>query len=412
MLGQYFESLESGILSSIEKDGGKASPRKLYALEIARLGRRLYDGGHKVAWCGVAAPFDLLNAMGLTSCFVEFVGAMLASTGMAGNIIEQADHWGYSSDACSYHRSVTGAALAGLMPVPEILVGTTCPCTGGLGVIENLARHFGKPLFVLNIPQNDTVEDVRYLADQLRDLVGFASGHTGIPFDQERLTRAIENTNAARELFVEIFDLASRVPSPASSKDLNNFMISLALLLGTRECVDLARAFKDEFARRVETGSAGVKGEEIRLLWIQNRIQFKNPIEKMLEDEFRACIVIDELNDIYWDPIDPDDPFEGIARRCILIPFNGPSSRRIEHLKKLALTYRVHGAINPCNWGCRQGTGMRGLIEAGLREVGVPVLNLEVDCVDDRKFTEGQFRTRIEAFMEMIGSNRSSRRDS
>jgi benzoyl-CoA reductase/2-hydroxyglutaryl-CoA dehydratase subunit BcrC/BadD/HgdB len=77
---------------------------------------------------------------------------------------------------------------------------------------------------------------------------------------------------------------------------------------------------------------------------------------------------------------------------------------RIKHLHKLARAYSLDGAINPCHWGCRQGTGARGLISDGLKEIGVPVLNLEVDCVDKRNFAEGQLRTRIEAFMEMLES--------
>jgi benzoyl-CoA reductase/2-hydroxyglutaryl-CoA dehydratase subunit BcrC/BadD/HgdB len=43
----------------------------------------------------------------------------------------------------------------------------------------------------------------------------------------------------------------------------------------------------------------------------------------------------------------------------------------------------------------------------GLKEIGVPMLNLEVDCVDARSFSEGQLRTRLEAFLEMI-ANRPS----
>jgi benzoyl-CoA reductase/2-hydroxyglutaryl-CoA dehydratase subunit BcrC/BadD/HgdB len=70
----------------------------------------------------------------------------------------------------------------------------------------------------------------------------------------------------------------------------------------------------------------------------------------------------------------------------------------------LARAYKLDGAINPCHWGCRQGTGARGLISDGLKEINVPVLNLEVDCVDTRNFAEGQLRTRIEAFMEMLES--------
>jgi hypothetical protein len=56
----------------------------------------------------------------------------------------------------------------------------------------------------------------------------------------------------------------------------------------------------------------------------------------MLEDEYQAAIVIDELNDFNWDPIDPDEPFEGLARRSIAIPFNGTMETRVAHLQKLA----------------------------------------------------------------------------
>ena len=178
----------------------------------------------------------------------------------------------------------------------------------------------------------------------------------------------------------------------------------MSLFLGGEQAIAIAEAYRDEFRKRIDAGDDGKSGGKFRLLWIQNRIQFRHGLEKMLEEEYGASIIIDELNDITWDQIDPEHPFEGFARRSISIPFNGTIEKRIEHLKKLAREYRIDGAINPCNWGCRQGTGARGLMEKGLKEIGVPVLNLEVDCVDSRKFTEGQFRTRLEAFMEMLDS--------
>jgi benzoyl-CoA reductase/2-hydroxyglutaryl-CoA dehydratase subunit BcrC/BadD/HgdB len=401
MMFHFFDEMARGIESSLQA-GGPPSPRKRYTLEVARLGRRLYSGQDKLAWCGVVAPFDLLNAMGVTSCFVEFVGAMLASTGMVGEFIETADQQGFSSDACSFHRSVLGAAARDAMPVPDILIGTTNPCSGGLAVIENLARHFVKPLFVLQVPQDESGGNVAYLADQIRAMTRFVTDHTGLPLDQEKLRRAIENTNRVHAVGSEVYRLARQVPSPASSRDLNNFGIVMALFLGTDGAVEVAEAYRDAFRQRIAAGKSGVPGERIRLLWIQNRMQFRHPLEKMIEEQYGASIVIDELNDFNWDPIDPDDPFPGLARRSISIPFNGTIETRIAHLQKLARDYRVQGAINPCNWGCRQGTGGRGLIEAGLAGIGVPVLNLEVDCVDDRKFTEGQVRTRLEAFLEML----------
>lgn len=407
MMKQYFNGLVNGIEAKLKEDPASKSPRKMYALEIARLGSRLYSEDSRVAWCGIAAPFDLLSAMDVTSCFVEFIGAMLAATGISGEFLEEAEHAGFAADICGYHRSVMGATFKGLMPEPDFLIGTTLPCSGGIAVMENLARHFNKDLFVLNVPQAQTETAVSYLADQIRQMVEFVSAHTGKPLDDDRLREAVIKTNTARALMEEAYQLAKQVPSPADSKMLSNFGIVMALLLGTGEAVEVAQTYRDEFAGRVEKGIGGSGNERLRLMWIQNRIQFKNQLVDMLEKEFGAAIVIDELNDITWDPIDPDDPYPGIAKRAISIPFNGEAGRRIAHLKMLAREYKIHGAINPCNWGCRQGTGARGLISEGLKEINVPVLNLEVDCVDQRSFAEGQLKTRLEAFLEMLGSRPS-----
>ena len=404
MMYQYFKDMAAGIEAKILQDSNLPNPRKKYALETARLGSRLYSGNNAVAWCGLAVPFDLLNVMGITSCFVEFVGAVLAATGTADPFLEEAEQAGFVGDTCGYHRAVIGAARKNIMPEPDFLIATTCPCSGGIAIMENLADLFNKDLFVLNVPQEDSEQNVAYLANQIRDMVEFVTRHTGEPLEADKLRQAVENTNRARKIMQDVYQLAQNVPSPTDGRLLTNFGLVMPLFCGTEAAVEIAQAYKDEFTARVDNGSSGVPDEKLRLLWIQNRIQFNNPLVELLEKEYRANIVSDELNDIFWDPIDPQDPYPGMARRAIAIPLNGSIQRRIGHLQKLARTYSLDGAINPCNWGCRQGTGARGLISDGLKEIGVPVLNLEVDCVDKRNFAEGQLRTRVEAFIEMLES--------
>jgi benzoyl-CoA reductase/2-hydroxyglutaryl-CoA dehydratase subunit BcrC/BadD/HgdB len=408
MMLQYFQHLASVMEARIMKTPDKPNARRKFGLEVARLGTRLYSGEHRVAWCGVVAPFDMLSAMNVTSCFVEFVGAMLATNGNVGVFLEESEHAGFAADTCGYHRAVLGAAMKGMMPVPDVMIATTCPCTGGLAAMENLARTFKKELFVLDVPASDTTESVQYLADQYKDMMWFVSARTGESLDEDRLREAIVKSNRARELMVEVYRLAEHVPSPANGRSLANFGIVMALFLGTDAGIEIAQAYKDEYEEMIRNGRSGVPEEKIRLLWLQNRIQFKHPLITMLEDEYQAAIVIDELNDITWEPIDPDDPFTGIARRTITNPLNGEISRRLDHIQRLSKAYKVDGAVNPCHWGCRQGTGARGLIQAGLKEVGIPVVNLEVDCVDTRNFAEGQLKTRLEAFMEMLRSNPSA----
>jgi benzoyl-CoA reductase/2-hydroxyglutaryl-CoA dehydratase subunit BcrC/BadD/HgdB len=404
MMYQYFKDMADGIQAKILQDPNIPNPRKKYALETARLGSRLYSDNNTVAWCGLAVPFNLLNAMGITSCFVEFVGAVLAATGTADPFLEEAEQAGFVGDTCGYHRTVMGAARKNIMPEPDFLIATTCPCSGGIAIMENLADLFNKDLFVLNVPQEASEQNVAYLADQIRDMVKFVTRHTGEPLDEGKLRQAVENTNRARKIMQDVYQLAQNVPSPTDGRLLTNFGLVMPLFCGTEAAVEIAQAYKDEFTARVDNGIPGVPDEKLRLLWIQNRIQFNNPLVELLEKEYRANIVSDELNDIFWDPIDPQDPYPGMARRAIAIPLNGSIQRRIGHLQKLARDYRLDGAINPCNWGCRQGTGARGLISDGLKEIGVPVLNLEVDCVDKRNFAEGQLRTRVEAFIEMLES--------
>lgn len=385
---------------------GDPSPRKLYALEVARLGSRLYSGTDKVAWCGVTAPFDLLNSMGVTSCFVEFIGAMLAGMGAADPLLAKIEEAGYGPDTCAYHRAVISAAKDGLMPVPDFLVATSSPCTGGLAVMETLAREFSRDLFVLHIPQDEEPASVAYLADQLRDLTDFAAAHTGVPFDLEKLKTAAEYTNQARELMIDAYRLAAAKPSPVTGKTLNNFGVVVALLLGTPEAVTVCRSFRDDFEKKVAAGEGGLPDEKLRLLWIQNRIQFKNDITDYLENDWGAVVVADELNAITFGPIDPSDPFEGIARRCISIPFNGSIERRTKNLVSMCRDYSIDGAINPCHWGCRQGTGASAMIAQTLKAEGIPVLNMDVDCIDKRNFAFGQIKTRLEAFVEMLSENK------
>ena len=404
MMYQYFKDMADGIEAKILQDPDLPNPRRKYALETARLGSRLYSGNNTVAWCGLAVPFNLLNVMGITSCFVEFVGAVLAATGTADPFLEEAEQAGFVGDTCGYHRTVIGAARKNIMPEPDFLIATTCPCSGGIAIMENLAAVFNKDLFVLNVPQEDSEQNVAYLADQIGDMVEFVTRHTGEPLDEDKLRQAVENTNRTRKIMEDVYQLAQNVPSPTDGRLLTNFGLVMPLFCGTEAAAEIAQAYKDEFTARVDNGIPGVPDEKLRLLWIQNRIQFNNPLVELLEKEYRANIVSDELNDIFWDPIDPQDPYPGMARRAIAIPLNGSIQRRIGHLQKLARAYSLDGAINPCNWGCRQGTGARGLMSDGLKEIGVPVLNLEVDCVDKRNFAEGQLRTRVEAFVEMLES--------
>ena len=401
MMYEHFDNTVKGIQDKLNQDPEGINARKKYVLELSRLGRKLYSKNETIAWCGVTAPFDLLSSMGVTSCFVEFVGAMLASTQTAGFFFEEAEDEGFATDSCAYHRAVMGAVLKNAMPEPDFIIGTSSPCTAGLAIVENFAHQYKKDFFVLNIPQNYTKDAIKYLSSQVEELVGFVSAHTKKPLSKEKLDLALENFNLSSQLLKDIYELAKAKPSPVDSRLLRDFGVVMALLMGTKAGVDICQAFKDELNHRIKTGRHHASKEKKRLMWIQNRIQYPFPMDNMLDD-LGAKIVVDELNNVTWEPMDTDNPYESIAKRMISIPFSMSTSERIKTMQNLALEYQIDGAINPCHWGCRQGTGARGLISKGMQDINVPVLNLEIDCVDSRNLAKGQIETRVEAFMEML----------
>ncbi len=397
---EYYRKLETGLEQAIDKSPKKTNARKKFALEMTRLGIDLYSENKIKSWCGFIAPFEILNVMNVTSCFVEYNGALLASTGTANQYLTDSEQAGYAIDSCAFHKSVFGGVMNGTMPVPDFVIGTTTPCVAGLAVLENMARVYKKPFLVLNIPETATTDNVNYLSDQLKEMTEFASTHSKVKFDYDKFKESVKLTNRAREIMTGIYDMAKSSPSPVNNKLLKDFGVILPLFWGTERGVDLCQEFYNEFKVIMESGNFA--DEKIKLLWIQTRIQFKYNLEKILEDQYNAKIVVDELNSIDWDPIDPDNPFESIALRMITHPYSTTIENRIKHMKNLSEQYSVDGAINPCHWGCRQGTGARGMIGNGLKEIDVPVLNLELDCVDTRNLAEGQILTRVEAFMEML----------
>ncbi len=401
MMYDYFKNMVDGVSQKLLQDPDSINAKKKYVLEIAKIGQKLYTRDEKIAWCGVTIPFDLLNSMGVTSCFVEFVGAMLSSNETAPIFIKEAEDSGYAPDSCAYHRAVTGAMLKDIMPEPDFVIGSSSPCTAGLAVMEDMARRFKKDFFILNVPQNNSKESVKFLTDQIKEMTRFITAHTQKPLSMEKLGRALEFFNESSLILKDIYNLAKQTPSPVDNKLLKDFGTVIGLIMGTREGVKICQAFKDELIDRIESKKIDPSKEKIRIMWIQNRIQYKFPIEKMLED-FGVKIVVDELNDVTWEPMDPDNPFESIAKRIISIPYSLGTSERIAHMQLLAREYKLDGAINPCHWGCRQGTGVRGLTTKGLKDVNVPVLNLEIDCVDSRNLAQGQIETRLEAFVEML----------
>jgi benzoyl-CoA reductase/2-hydroxyglutaryl-CoA dehydratase subunit BcrC/BadD/HgdB len=398
MLKMYFSQLETGLKKKLEQ---KVTARRKFIYEIGRIGSRIFDPNWSIGWSTVFVPYEILNSMQVSGMFIEFFGAMIAGAGIARKYFEIAESKGYSTDGCSYHRTIIGAAMDGLIPKPDILIGASVPCNGGVKALKRIGEIYNKDVFILNIPLRTDAAAVDNLVSQYEKMIEYIEGETGRKLDMSKLKESIRYNNEARDYLLEVNDMCKRVPCPANSNDLKNFIIYL-LLTGTKEGVEVAKTYRDEFQSRIDNG---IKvDQKHRLLWVQNRIQFKTDLIEILEKQYNATIVLDELNHIWWEPLDEDNPLRSLAYRMITHPFIGTVERRIETLKQLAKDYKIDGAINPAQIGCRQSSGARVLFKEAYGDLGIPWLNLDVDCADERNYSKGQIITRLEAFMEILES--------
>jgi len=398
ILEQYFSQLEASLKAKLDL---KFTPRRKFIYEIARIGSRIFDKNWSIGWTTVFVPYEILTSMNVSGMFVEFFGAMLAGAGISRKYFELAESKGYSTDSCSYHRTIIGAAMDGMIPEPDVLIGASFPCNGGVKALKRIGEIFNKEVFILNIPIEVTPNSIDYMVEQYEQMIDYIEDQTGRKLNHQILNQAIKYNNIARQYLIEINELCRHVPSPSNSNDLKNFIMYI-LLLGTKEGIDVAKAYRDEFQNRIDNKQFGLPEEKYRLLWIQNRIQFKTDLLEALEENYGANIVIDELNHIWWDPLDENDPLRSLAYRMMTHPLVGPAERRLKVLAQLAKEYNIHGAINPAHWGCRQSSGERVLFKDVLQKVGIPLIHLDVDCVDERNYSHGSILTRLEAFMEML----------
>ena len=127
-----------------------------------------------------------------------------------------------------------------------------------------------------------------------------------------------------------------------------------------------------------------------------------------LEKEQGVKIVFEETNYVFWDKLDPKNPYESLARKLITSHYNGPLERRVEVTKRLAREYQVDGVVVFSTWGCRRNNAAVPALKREFNKIGYPLLSLDGDCIDDHNYMPGQFSTRIEGFLEMLRGRKAT----
>ncbi|HCN19607.1 MAG: hypothetical protein A3G17_06360 [Planctomycetes bacterium RIFCSPLOWO2_12_FULL_50_35] len=372
-----------------------------------------YNNENKVVWTSLFVPSELLFGMGLLPFSLEVGAALFACAGYSPKGLMEADSEGIPIDVCSFHKSALGFAYKSYFPRPIIHAATSSLCDSNLKMIRICESITKKDTVALDVPYELSGESVRYLAGQLRNLVKRLEEVSGCRMDPDRLRETMERANITRQRMLEVNNIRVSQFSPLMGVRALGFMLPTYLLSGSKISEEFYTRLAQELKEKVKAKEeSGLKPDrKIRLLWLELKPYFKNEIPGNIEVNSDVKIAFEETNYVYWDELDPDSPYESLARKLISNHNNGPLERRIKVIKKLVRKYDIDGAVVFSQWGCRRNNAAVPIVKKELLREGVPLLNIDGDCVDNQNVMAGQISTRFEGFLEMLRAGRHEQKE-
>ena len=369
----------------------------------ARIFRKAYRPDSFVAWRTSFVPSEILFSLNIVPFPAETVMAMFASSRLAADLLGIAEENHCSRDACSFLRGTVGASIANVLPTPDFLICTSLYCDGSAKTFYSLSKRYNKPYFFIDIPYEYNLDySIKYVASQLEAIMKKMAKSMGTSIDYGRLSQVIRDANEARDYFEAVLKLRQTVPSPMLGGEAIDYATMLSHIWGSKEAVALYKMLYDELKERVDSKKGAIDEERYRIVWRQLRPYYTDEIFRYLELQNKAIIVFEEANYMHWDRMDPDDPFISLAKKLLSNPPLGPVKRWRDASIKCIKDYKADGVVEFAQWGCRHLNSGTQILKEKLRDMDIPILVLDGDCVDRRDYSWAQFKTRIDAFLEIL----------
>jgi len=374
-----------------------------------------HSEGRRVAWLtAVGPPSEILYAMKIQPLFPENYACVVTVMKAARNMFDTSEAYGISRDLCSYSRCVMGSVLGGEAPFggmekPDVLLSTKNVCIVYMKWWELMAHTLKCPLYVLDCPAiTDKIENyhVKYVDEQLRNLVSELEKITETNLDEEKLKEAVKLSDKAAELWRKVIEYRRAKPCPMGVTDSSAAMFPLVASAGTQEAVEYYERLLDEVSGRVKEGVGALENEKFRLLLSGIPYWHHLRMFNYLEEKYGAVFVY-ELYTATWGmaSLNPAKPFESMAYKALLNPTNMPIHWAKKWVSDLVKDFDVDGVVLLSSRSCKATSIGNLTIQKVLREeYGIPSVVLEADHTDDRVYSEAEVTAKLDAFMEILGA--------
>ncbi len=374
-------------------------------------------GKKKIAWCTSVGPAELLRALDFEVYFPENHGAMLGATRMATDLIPLANARGFSPDICSYLTSDIGSYLKGESPFnkmklpgppkADVLVFNTNQCRDVKDWFQFYAREWDVPCIGVHTPLaigdvNDII--VSTVAQQIEALVEPLQDISGNKLDMDRLKEVIALSRKCTELWKAILQTAATRPAPITFFDETIQMGPAVVLRGTQAAIDYYEILLAELQQRVADGVGAIGEEKQRIYWEGMPIwgKLKNLALQFLEQQ-TAVVASTYCNSWIFEDLDPDRPFEGMARAYSELFICRGDKPKGDYMERMLEEYQVDGVLYHNAKTCPNNSNSRYDLPQRLQaRTGKPFVLIDGDLNDLRLYSEEQTRTNIEAFVEQL----------
>ena len=372
------------------------------------------ETGKKVAWITSGGPVEPLIVMDVIPVYPENHGAMIGASRMGAALYEKAEAMGYASDLCSYACSdiacapINGGPIGGL-PRPDMLICCNNICGTVLKWYEIQARYFNVPLFILDTPfchTEYTREMRKYVRRQIDEYLRFLEEHCGKKYDYDRMKEVGKLSVTGQKLWQAVLDTTMHKPAPMSAFDAFFHLALIVTLRGTQQAVDYYEMLLAEMKKRIADGIGAIPNERYRLLWDNLPVWYRT---KWLSEKFAAqdaCLVADTYTSAWCGSlkyVDENNFLETMAECYTRIYLNIGVDEMAKTVMAMVDKYDVDGIVMHSNRSCKPySLGQYDIQRIVEKQKGIPSLMLEADMTDERKFSESQIETRIDAFVEIL----------
>ena len=237
-----------------------------------------------------------------------------------------------------------------------------------------------------------------YLRAELEKFKKSLEAWTGNKITDDDLRNGIELMNENRRLMRQVYDMRKKENPPITGLDAM-YMVVASQMTHKQEHSRVTRDVINELAKKENGRKTGE-----RLMIIGSEDDDSKFIEMC--ESVGATFVIDDHctgSRYFWNEVEPNgDPLTAIAKRYIERPpcpsKDWEERKRIPHILQLAVDWRAKGAVLVQQKFCDPHELDTPAIKKALEGKGIKTLFLELDVT----VPIGQFRTRVEALLEML----------